>query len=459
MIVVVRKRPAAHASPMHPGLHRSPSFRHLALGAALAGLFGLVAPACSSSSTAPANSPLCKGTGRCIALSPKTKESDIAAAFATVRNGDTIVLAAGTYAFTNQLALGTANGVSVVGAGPTKTILDFHGQAAGEDALFAQSVNDLRFEGFAIKDSPGNGSKVLGVTGMTFRSLSVSWTAQNATDGAYGLYPVQSKDVLIEHCTVSGASDSGIYVGQSQEIVVRDNEVSANVAGIEIENSFFADVHDNQSHDNTAGILVFDLPGLQQEGGHSVRVYSNTMRNNNKSNFAAKGDIVSLVPAGTGFFVMANHDVEVFGNTFDGNKTGSVGIISYALSQMSFTDPKYVEWPSRVYVHDNTYSGGGAQPDASNQIGLLLTTAMTVYPGGHVPDVMYDGIIDPSAPAGPNPMTICIHEPQASAVCDMHFDQLDSSYSNLSKIIVCDPTPYACTLPALSPVSFPGLAP
>src|SRR5258708_6393333 len=227
MIVVVRKRPAAHASPMHSGLHRA--LRRPSLGGAFAGLFILGAPACGSSSIAPASNPLCKGTGRCIAISAKTKESDIAAAFATVRDGDTIVFAAGTYAFTNQLALGTANGVSVVGAGLAQTILDFHGQVAGEDALFAQSVHDLRFEGFAIKDSPGNGSKVLGVIGMTFRSLSVSWTAKNSTDGAYGLYPVQSKDVLIEHCTVSGASDSGIYIGQSQQIVVRANEVVSNV--------------------------------------------------------------------------------------------------------------------------------------------------------------------------------------------------------------------------------------
>jgi len=72
-------------------------------------------------------------------------------------------------------------------------------------------------------------------------------------------------------------------------------------------------------HDNTGGILVFDLPGLQQEGGHGIRVYANKMQNNNVENFAASGDIVGLVPAGTGFFVMANHDVEVFGNTITGN--------------------------------------------------------------------------------------------------------------------------------------------
>ena len=159
----------------------------------------------------------------------------------------------------------------------------------------------------------------------------------NTSDGAYAIYPVQSSDVLIEDCTVSGASDSGIYVGQSQDIVVRNNTATLNVAGIEIENSFDADVYGNDSHDNTAGILVFDLPGLQQEGGHAIRVFSNTIVNNNLASFAAQADIVSLVPAGTGFFVMANHDVEIFGNTISGNQTAAAGIISYAITQMSFT--------------------------------------------------------------------------------------------------------------------------
>jgi parallel beta-helix repeat protein len=382
----------------------------------------------------------------------------VATAFATAQDGDTIAFAAGTYAFTNQLALGAANGVTIIGPGQAQTTLDFSGQKAGEDALFAQSVQNLTFQGFTVKDSPGNGFKVLSVTGVTWRDVGVTWTALDSTDGAYGLYPVQSSQVLVEHCTVSGASDSGIYVGQSQQIVVRNNEVSGNVSGIEIENSFFADVHDNDAHDNTAGILVFDLPGLQQEGGHDVRVFSNTIHQNNTKNFAVKSDIVSLVPGGTGFFVMANHDVEVFGNTIDGNQTAAAGIISYAVSQQTFSDPNYYEWPSNISLHDNTYTANGTQPDARSQVGLLLSTGMGVYTGGHVPDVLWDGIVDP-AKTGANPMNLCIHEPSASSVCDMHFDKLDPNNPDITKTIACDPAPFGCTLPALAPVTWAGLSP
>ena len=395
-----------------------------------------------------------------MAISATATETDISGAFAQVKDGDTIALAAGTYEFNNQLALGTANNVTIVGAGEGKTILDFHGQKAGEDGLFAQSVNDLTVQDLTIRDTPGNGTRVLDVTGLTFRSVEVKWTStNNKTHGAYGLYPVQSKNVLIENCAISGASDSGIYIGQSQEIVVRNNEAFQNVAGIEIENSFFADVYSNDAHDNTAGILVFDLPGLMQEGGHNIRVYMNTIKSNDTENFAAMGDIVGLVPGGTGFFVMANHDVEVFQNTIVSNKDSGSGIISYALAQMPFTDANYYEWPSKVYLHDNMYMGNGTMPDLASQIGLVLATGMSAYPGGHVPDVLWDGIADPSLPAGPNPMQLCIKEPQASAVCNMHFDQLDTSAPDESKLLVCDATPFDCTLPALPAVSFPGLTP
>jgi parallel beta-helix repeat protein len=435
-----------------------------------------------------ATSALCTGKGRCVAITSAAKETDISAAFASTMAGDTIAFGPGTYTFRNQLALGTANGVTVIGSGEGQTILDFTGQVAGEDGLFAASISDVVFEGFTVQNTPGNGIKTEGVTGVTFRNLAVTWLGLNSTDGggaadwdsgpdgpppppgisdgAYGLYPVQSKNVLIEHCAISGASDSGIYIGQSQEIVVRDNEAFANVAGIEIENSFFADVHDNYAHDNTAGILVFDLPGLQQEGGHDIRVYSNDISANDRPNFAKNGDIVGLVPAGTGFFVMANHDVEVFDNTIEGNGTGGVGVISYFLPGllMPESDPNYYQYPSNIYVHDNVYVGNGTSPDTtgptSGQIGQLVASGISVYPGMRMPDVSYDGVVDPKkASLGSNPMQVCIHEAATTTFCDGHYDQLDLLNPDESTITTCDVSPFACTLPPLAAVTFAGLTP
>jgi parallel beta-helix repeat protein len=391
---------------------------------------------------------------------------------AKAKPGDTIEFGAGTFTFKNEIAL-AANDLTLLGAGIDQTIFDFAGQASGSEGIFAQSVSDLRLEGFTVRDTKGNAIKVLGTTGLTVRSVKTLWTSADATShGADGLYPVQSSRVLIEKCVATGASDTGIYVGQSQDVVIRNNEAHDNVAGIEIENTYSADVYGNDSHDNTGGILVFDLPDLQQLGGHDVRVHENHVHENNLGNFAPVGNIVGQVPAGTGFFVMANSNVEVFGNQFENNQTAQCSVISYFVAQIDIKDPKYYPYPSKVFIHDNTFAGGGTKPDVDNKLGLLFLTGLSKFPGGVVPEVVYDGILDPAVAGGggdggveggveggttsPNPMQICVHQPGAN-FGNLHMDKLDNAHPDLGNTVDFDATPFDCTLPPVAAVSFPGL--
>src|SRR5215813_10210612 len=276
---------------------------------------GALASACGSSNNN-------GGGGNVVNVDPNMSESAIAAAFSGAAANSTIQMAAGTYHFTNSLNLSTNDNITVKGAGMTTTILDFKNQAAGADGVVqsipANATVKVAFQDFSIQDTAGDGLKVTGSSGLHVNHVGVSWP-NRATHGGYGIYPVQSKQVLVENCTVDGASDTGIYVGQSDGIVVRNNTLTHNVAGIEIENSFNADVTGNNSNNNTAGFLVFDLPGLPQVGGHNIRVYANQFVNNNTANFGDPSGTVALVPAGTGGAVMANSKVEVFGNTFTGN--------------------------------------------------------------------------------------------------------------------------------------------
>ena len=162
-------------------------------------------------------------------------------------------------------------------------------------------------------------------------NIRTEWTGgPKSTNGAYGLYPVESKDVLIDGCVAIGASDAGIYVGQSENIIVRNSRAHYNVAGIEIENSYYADVYDNVASHNTGGILVFDLPDLPQQGGHHVRVFRNKAVDNDTDNFAPEGNIVGEVPRGTGIIIQANSDVEVFDNDISGNGTVNLSIVTYS---------------------------------------------------------------------------------------------------------------------------------
>jgi parallel beta-helix repeat protein len=416
----------------------------------------LTAASCGSSGP-------CSGvSGSCKSFSSGATEADISGAFASAPPNSTIAFGAGTFSFTNTLTLAASAGVTVKGAGAAQTILDFQGQTAGSEGIDVLDHSDgFKLQDLRVKDTKGDAVKVIGTTGVTFLNVTVDWTDPDGTKhGAYGLYPVQSKNVLIDGCTVSGASDAGIYVGQSDTIIVRNSTATGNVAGIEIENSFNADVTGNTSTGNTAGVLVFDLPGLQQQGGHNVRVFNNTITNNNKKNFAAHGDIVAAVPEGTGSFVMANHDVEVFGNTITGNNTTGFAVVSYVVTQLSFDPDTYDAYPSKVFAHDNTFSNNGANPDADTQLGLLLLSGGSAYPGNHnVPSILYDGIPDPKvggAGTAGNPMQICFkNNGSATGYANLHLDLLNGSGTNLSSIVTTDATGVTCDLPALPAVTLP----
>jgi parallel beta-helix repeat protein len=91
---------------------------------------------------------------------------------------------------------------------------------------------------------------------------------------------------------VKGAA-AGIYVGQSRQIIVRRNRVEQNVAGIEIENSQYADVYDNTATGNTGGILVFHIPDLPGEDGQHARFFHNQIEGNNTPNFGSSASMVS----------------------------------------------------------------------------------------------------------------------------------------------------------------------
>ncbi len=427
--------------------------------------------ACSSDNNNNNNNPDAGPT--VVHVDPTMSESAIASAFSSAVADSTIQMAAGTYHFTNSLNLATKNNITVKGAGMTTTILDFAGQAAGADGVVqsipAGSTVKTIFQDFSIQDTAGDGLKVTGANGLHVNHVGVSWPTRT-THGGYGIYPVQSKNVLVENSSSDGASDTGIYVGQSDGIVVRNNVLTNNVAGIEIENSFNADVTGNDCHDNTVGFLVFDLPDLPQVGGHNVRVYANTLTNNNHPNFGDPSGTVALVPAGTGGAVMANTKVEVFGNTFSGNTAAGFSTISCiaALGLSACTSGAtsgYNPFPSQVNVHDNTFTNNGTNPLEGNtdqnhpsfQLAALLASGFQgshSWPDNHVSDVSYDGILGLAAGQS-NPFQICAQNNGSGHFADLHLDQFDAQNPNLGEIMTFDEQKYSCALPALPAVPVP----
>ena len=302
-----------------------------------------------------------------------------------MEEGDILLIKSGYYSFEDGLSL-DIDGVTVIGEGMDKTILDFKNQQSGAQGLLVTS-NKVTLKDFAILDAKGDALKVIGADGINMINLRTEWTGgPKSTNGAYGFYPVESEDVLIDGCVAIGASDAGIYVGQSKNIIVRNSIAQYNVAGIEIENSYYADVYNNLASHNTGGILIFDLPDLPQQGGHHIRVFDNQSIDNDTDNFAPEGNIVGEVPRGTGIIIMANSDVEVFNNLMSGNGTVNLSIVSYSDET---DDPNYYPHPKRIQVHNNTYGPAGFDPDINT--GELAKTLFEIS-DGNMPDIFWDGV-------------------------------------------------------------------
>jgi parallel beta-helix repeat protein len=358
--------------------------------------------------------------------------------------GSVIEIPAGHYALKRGLSLRT-DGVTIKGAGMDKTVLSFKGQVVGPEGLLV-NASDFTIQDLALEDTKGDALKINQGRNITIRNVRVEWTGgPKTTNGAYGLYPVKTQNVLIEGSVVIGASDAGIYVGQSNNIVVRNNRAERNVAGIEIENSVGADVYGNAATGNTGGILVFNMPNLSQ-AGHSTRVYRNKVLANNLGNFAAKGAAVASVPAGSGVVINSNDRVEVFDNDIADHQTANVIVSSYFSTNYYNTRgvaADYNPYPKGIYVHDNRFKGGGDSPD-----GLKFKALKTAVYGlaGHFPDVLWDGYVDEKSLVDGLPPAadrICIQGASGVLNADGPHD-----YKNPST----DTKPFQCTLPALPPV-------
>ena len=350
------------------------------------------------------------------------------------KRGDVIEVPAGKFAFDRSLSL-RADGVTIRGAGPDKSVLSFKGQKAGAEGLLV-NASDFTIENLAIEDSKGDGLKVNEGENITIRNVRVEWTGGPKTgNGAYGLYPVKTRNVLIEGSVAIGAADAGIYVGQSRDVIVRNSRAEYNVAGIEIENTIDADVYGNTATHNTGGILVFNMPALSQQGGN-IRVFRNKVVANDTANFGAKGTPVASVPAGSGVVVNSNDDVEIFDNDIADNKTANI-IVSSVYST-GYKDDKasgeFDPYPERINVYGNRLSGGGDAPDGLD----LKALKLAIYGiGGRFPDVLFDGYVDKSRKEGPQ---ICLRDVSGVVNADG-----PGGYKHPSK----DAKPYDCTLPKL----------
>jgi parallel beta-helix repeat protein len=368
--------------------------------------------------------------------------------FLDAKPGTVIDIPAGKHPLDRVLTL-RANGVTIRGAGLDRSILSFKNEISGPEGILVYG-NDFTIENLSIEDTKGDGLKINDGENLTIRGVRVAWTqGPKTTNGAYGIYPVKSRNVLIEDSSSWGASDAGIYVGQSTNVIVRRCHAEQNVAGIEIENTVNADVYENVATGNTGGILVFNMPNLSQ-AGRSTRIFKNRVYKNNLANFAAKGAAVASVPAGAGVVVNSNSKVEIFDNDIADNQSANLVVSAYFSTNYynkPGIDPNYDPYPRSIFIYGNRFSGGGDAPD-----GLELKALKVAMFGlnGRFPDIFWDGYRDEKNLVNGQP-------PADQRICIKNGDVgiINADGPHKYKNPNTDMTPFRCELPKLPPVELP----
>ncbi|HAD15180.1 MAG TPA: hypothetical protein DCF33_22370 [Saprospirales bacterium] len=358
-------------------------------------------------------------------------------------DGATIQFPEGKYFLSNTLWLDGKKNITLQGAGQGKTILSFLNQKQGAEGIKVTNAQNIVIEQLTVEDAKGDLVKTQQVKGLILRDITAQWTGKpKSSNGSYALYPVQCSQVRIERCTAIGASDAGIYVGQSDSVWVTDCVAKWNVAGIEIENTTNAWVWKNKAFDNTGGVLVFDLPDLPKKRGGHVKVFDNLITRNNLHNFAPPGNIVGKVPPGTGVMILATNDVEVYHNKIWDNKTVSTAIVSYYIAETPIKDKDYNPYPSQIYIHDNLYSMGKRMPTWKSKLGFIFWWKF----GKRVPHILYDGIQNPDWIDTDGELKqgyeICIQSNENGTFANIRADKLGLFKGKISK----DRKPYDCKL-------------
>ncbi|HYC53361.1 MAG TPA: parallel beta-helix domain-containing protein [Candidatus Binatia bacterium] len=267
-----------------------------------------------------------------------------------------------------------SDGVSIVGCGAAsdnRPVLAPPLMGADPNGITAAGVDGLHFQALELRGWDENGVFATNADGISFRDILGDGNTSDADFSVYAVFPVVSRNVLVEGSEVFAVRDAGIYVGQSSDITVRYNDVHDNVTGIEIENSLNADVYGNVATANTGGILSFKLPGpaIQTHGFHHF--FDNVSYENNTPNFAIPGSTVSAVLYGTGFMIISDDDSVYRRNLVRDNDTFGFAILDQEIINFLVEGPGPFEPTSadqdteRLEFRNNsvTANGGNPHPD------------------------------------------------------------------------------------------------
>jgi parallel beta-helix repeat protein len=244
----------------------------------------------------------------------------------------------------------TTNGIELVGLSRADRPVVLENAGGQSYGIWVSPVNSTGTIAERDDEKPpcaSDGATVQGfaVIGFTLRGFEEHGLHLACVDGflidanlaennsVYGIFPVVSRHGVITNNTVTGTvRDAGLYVGQSDHVLIAENASVNNLIGIEVENSRHVTAIDNQSRKNTIGILVDVLFGGVKLTQQTTLVGDNDVRDNNRPNTADPDDITALFPPGLGILLIGADTTTVIGNAVAGNGFAGIAVASLCLA-------------------------------------------------------------------------------------------------------------------------------
>jgi parallel beta-helix repeat protein len=218
-------------------------------------------------------------------------------------------------------------------------------------------INGFRLSGLRIQNYVRNGVILNRVDNYQIDH------GQYVDNLAYGIFPIRSTHGLIEFNQVSGSDDTGIYIGQSTDAVIRKNQITDCTVGINIEVSSKITVQDNKAVDNSVGMAALILPGLSVTETTNIQINDNLfMRNNRPNPVTEPTDILSQLPSGIGLLIFGADQVTVTNNRVLDNNSAGVATIQ-VLPALTALDPRIEPFPDQNRISKNVVLSNGSNPD------------------------------------------------------------------------------------------------
>jgi parallel beta-helix repeat protein len=329
----------------------------------------------------------------------------IQAAVDAAQPGDTIVVPPGTY---RESVLVDKSHLTIVGS--HAAIIDAEGFRTGirvgtgrisrdgpAPACPPLAVEGFTLSGLTIKHGGFSGVFLVGVDGYHLTGT------RYVDNPVYGPFPVCSRNGLIDFNHVVGGDsaggpsvDTGIYVGDDDQVTVRHNSVTNYVIGVVVENTIHAIVRDNLLKGNTAGVYVAVLPNHPRPFTDDVVVERNQVVHNNLPNPVPpdSGDDIGGVPTGVGIVNLGSDHVIVRSNRVLGNDSLGVIVLQNLFGPV---DARIEPNPDFNQVRGNVILQNGQSPDP---VRAITPGADIVYDGTGTGNCFADNVFATEFPAG-----------------------------------------------------------